>query len=279
MKEGVKLSKIVADIKSVKIQGAENIAKAGIVAFLINPTKESAKKILSARPTEPLLQNSIKILLKSKNKEKTAKKIINEIEKSHKTISAKGAKLIHNGFNIYSHCHSSTIIDIIKLAKKQKKDFVVYTSEVEPLLQGRKTAKELAKEKIKVIVCPDFAAEQALKKCDLFLFGADAYTKKYVVNKIGTSTLVKLAKLYNIPRFSCGLSMKYTKKVKIEYRSGKEVWDEREKNIEIENPAFDKAKLKDLSGVVSEIGILSPKTFAKEARLKIKQFQKISKIA
>jgi translation initiation factor 2B subunit (eIF-2B alpha/beta/delta family) len=87
----------------------------------------------------------------------------------------------------------------------------------------------------------------AMKKCDLFLFGADAFSKKYVANKIGTSTLVKIAKLYGIPRFSCGVSMKFTKKITLEKRSGREVWDEREKNIEVENLAFDKTKLKNLA--------------------------------
>ncbi|MDP2946885.1 MAG: hypothetical protein Q8N88_02110, partial [Nanoarchaeota archaeon] len=212
-----------------------------------------------------------KILLKSRDRESAAKNLIREIEKSHKIISSRGAKLIKNGMNIYSHCHSSTVIDILKFAKQQhKKKFTVYTSEVEPLLQGRKTALELAKLKIKVIVFPDLAAEHALRKCDLFLFGADAFTKKYVYNKIGTNTLVRIAKLYQIPRYSCGVSMKFSKKVTIEKRSGKEVWDERNKNITVENFAFDKTKLKDLSGVISELGILPSKKFIKEAKKKMK---------
>jgi len=111
-------------------------------------------------------------------------------------------------------------------------------------LQGRKTAKDLAKSRIKVIIAPDMAAEQSLRKCDLFLFGADAFTKSLTINKIGTSTLVKLAKLHGIPRYSCGVSLKYANKIKIEKRSGKEVWDERNKNIQTINPAFDKTKVK-----------------------------------
>lgn len=266
-----RFEKILSDIKSVKVQGAENVAKAGIEAFLLKSDRTSIKKILKSRPTEPLLQNVIKVLKKSHDKKIAAKNLLKEIEMSHKIISSKGAKLIQNGMKIYSHCHSSTVIDILKFAKqRQRKKFVVYTSEVEPLLQGRKTALELAKVKIEVVVCPDLAAEQALKKCDLFLFGADAYTKKYVINKIGTSTLVEIAKLHKIPRYSCGVSMKFTKRVKIEKRSGKEVWDERSKDIIVENFAFDKTKMKDLSGVISEFGILSPKSFVKEARVKLK---------
>lgn len=265
-------NKILADIKSVKIQGAENVARAGIMAFLLSPSKSSAKKILSIRPTEPLLQNAIKVLSHSKKPASSAKRFISDLKKSHEMISKKGAKLIKNNMNIYTHCHSSTVIDILKYAKKkQKKKFTVYTSEVEPLLQGRKTAKDLAKAKIKVIISSDLAIEQSIKKCDLFFFGADAFTKSVVVNKIGTSTIVKLAKMHGVPRYSCGIALKFTKRVKVEKRPGKELWDERNKNIQPINIAFDKTKLKQLSGVISEFGILSPKQFVKKAREKLKK--------
>ena len=270
MKEEKQFQKILSDIKSVKIQGAENICKAGIKAYLLNPTKSSAKKIISVRSTEPLLQNAIKLLLKSENPKLTAKEFLTDLKKSHDKISAEGAKLIKNKMNIYSHCHSSTVIDILKLAKKQGKKFTVYTSEVEPLLQGRKTAKDLAKAKIKVVVTPDLAISESIKKCDISFFGADAYTKRYIYNKIGTSIINTLAKNSKIKTYSCGVSAKFTNKVKIEKRSGKEVWDERNKNIEIYNPAFDKTKMKNVTGIISELGILTPKQFVKKINEKIK---------
>lgn len=273
MKSNQKYNKILKDIKTLKTQGAENVAKKGIEAFLLSPTKQSAKKIISIRETEPLLQNSINLLLNSKNNnKKTAKIILEEIEKSHKEIVKQGAKLIKENMNIYSHCHSSTVIDIIKEAKKQKKDFVVYTTEVEPRLQGRKTARDLAKKNIKVIIAPDLAAEHLLKKCDLFLFGADAYTKKSIYNKIGTKILCKIAKEYKIPTYSCGVSLKYTNKINIEKRKGKEVWDERNKNIFPIYPTFDKTSNKLVTGIISEFGIKKPKEFVKLANKKIKEF-------
>ena len=267
-----RFEKTLADIKSVKVQGAENVAKAGIKAFLLSPTKSSAKKILATRPTEPLMQNAIKLLLKSKNPKKTAEIFLSNLKKSHDTISKKGAMLIKNNMNIFTHCHSSTVIDILKYAKrKRKKNFVIYTTEVEPLLQGRETARDLAKAKIKVIISPDLAAEQSLKKCDLLLFGADAFTKSIVANKIGTSTLVNLAKSHNVPRYACGVSTKFTNKVKIEKRPSREVWQDNNDTIEVINPAFDKTKLKNLSGIISEFGILSHKQFTKKAKEKLKK--------
>ncbi len=278
--------KILENIEDIKIQGATNVAKAGIKAYKIAEKlalklpekkqkrflKKSIKQIKKTRPTEPLMHNSLKYIMNAKDTKKAAKKYLNYIKKSKNKIAIKGKSLIKNKMNVFSHCHSSTVMAILKQAKKSKKKFTVYTTEVEPLLQGRTTAKELARYNINVIVLPDLAAEQAIKKCDLFLFGADAYTKKAVANKIGTTTLCKLAQDYHIPRYSCGISLKYAKSVKIEQRKGKEVWDEREKRIKILNPAFDLTPKSLLTGVVSELGILPYNQFIKKAKQNLKKF-------
>lgn len=267
-----KFDNILSDIKSIKIQGATNVCKAGIEAYLLKPDKTSIKKILKTRPTEPLLQNAIKFLSKSNNPKKDSIKFLKNLEDSKIKIAKFGASLIKNNMNIYSHCHSSTVMDILKYAKKiQKKNFTVYTTEVEPLLQGRLTAKDLSKAKIEVIIGSDLAANELMKKCDLFLFGADAYTKSLVVNKIGTSILCELAKINKVKSYSCGTYLKFTKKVKLEKRSSREVWDERNIKIKVINPAFDKTKTKKITGIISEFGILTGKQFAKKAEVNLKK--------
>lgn len=261
------IKKVIRDIKDIKIQGANNIAINGIKAAMLTRDKKILSEIANARPTEPLLQNSIEIISNSKDSSHKATRLIKYIEDSKGKIAHLGSRLIKEDMNVFSHCHSSTVIDILKYAKKYRKvNFTVYTLEVEPLLQGRKTAEELSKYGIKVIVFPDLAAEAALKKCELFLFGADAFLKKGVVNKIGTQLLCKIAQEYRISSYSCGVSLKYTKNVKIESRSGREVWDERNKKIEIVNPAFDFTKRKYLAGVISELGILDYKSFVRKAK-------------
>jgi len=266
-----RFDQILEDIEDVKIQGATNIAKAGIKAYLIKPDKKRAKRILKTRPTEPLMQNAIRFLSKSKNPKSASKKYLAYIKAAQNKITKKGASLIRNNMNIFTHCHSSTVISILKQAKKKKK-FVVYTTEVEPLLQGRMTAQDLAKEGIKVIISPDLAAEQTLKKCDLLLFGADAFTKKALANKIGTSLLCKLAKHYKIPRYACTISLKYTNKIKLEKRPSNEVWQTKNKKIQIINPAFDLTKKEFITGIISEFGILPYNQFIKKAKQNLRKF-------
>ena len=50
-----KFETICKKIKNLKIQGAENIAKAGLRAYALKPNKNSIKKLLSLRITEPCL--------------------------------------------------------------------------------------------------------------------------------------------------------------------------------------------------------------------------------
>lgn len=263
---------VLKDIKSIKIQGATNVALAGIDFYLEKP--EEYSKVISVRPTEPLLHNSLAIIRKSRNPKQTAKKITSYIESSKNKIAKNGSTIIKDGMNIFTHCHSSSVIAILKEAKKQKKDFVVYNTETQPLLQGRKTAEELADAGINVIHLPDNAAEYGIRKSDIVLFGADAYLKKGVINKIGTSSICEVARIHRVPTYSCGISLKYTKKTKIEQRPPKEVWDERNKRIEIVNPAFDITKKKYVSGVISELGFLPYGKFIRQAKKNLKSFGK-----
>lgn len=272
MKRQGEFNRILKDIKSIKIQGAENVARAGIKAYLLSPTKASAKKILAVRPTEPLLQNALKLLEKSKDKEKMAKEFLKELKASHKAIVDAGSKLIKNNTNVFTHCHSSTVVDILKQAKKEGKKFRVFTTEVEPLLQGRMTAKDLAKIGVEVTVAPDLAADYLMKEADILLFGVDAFSSGFLANKIGTDLLCRLARHHHVPRFACGVSLKYTKKIQFEKRSGKEVWDENYKKIEVIYPAFDRVKYSLLTGIISEFGATRPKDFVKKAKIKLKKF-------
>ena len=77
-----RFNQITKKIKEVKIQGAQNIAKKALYAYSLIPTKKSKKKLLSLRPTEPLLKNVL-----SKIDKQGAKKILKHFEKTQKKIN------------------------------------------------------------------------------------------------------------------------------------------------------------------------------------------------
>lgn len=259
-------NKIVKDIKEIKIQGARNIAKKALYAYSLIPTNPSKKKLISLRPTEPMLQKVLNKLDKEHYKN-----IINHFDVAQEKINKYFLKLIKSGDIIYTHCHSTNVINALIYAKKQKKKFEVYNTETRPLYQGRKTSKELSKEKIKVTQFIDSAMDVALskkqntKKVTKIFLGADALTNKGIINKIGSAVIAKLAHTEKIPVYVVADSWKYTaKKVPIEERSLNEVWDKAPKNMKIKNPAFEFVDKKYIKAIISELGVLSYKQFLKK---------------
>jgi translation initiation factor 2B subunit (eIF-2B alpha/beta/delta family) len=268
MNKQSKFNKISKDIKSVKIQGAGNIAKAGFQAYKLIPTEKSKHKLISLRPTEPMLVN----LLKQANNI-TYKQLIKKLNQNQEIINKQTLKLIKNNSVIFTHCHSLTIIKALVYAKNKHKRFEVYNTETRPLYQGRKTARELKKAGIKVTIFTDSALgialskEQGTKKPNLILLGADAITKKGVINKTGSEVIAQIAKLNKIPVYILTDSLKYSrKKTKIEQRDFEEVWKQAPKNIKVKNPAFEFIKKKYITGIISELGTLKYKEFLKEVK-------------
>ena len=259
----VTLQKVISDIRSLKIQGAQTTAEAALKAWDAAKNKKLASKLLkAARPTEPMLVNAINAAERGSD----PKRLIDKFKSDKEKIYKFGADLIKNNSVIFTHCHSSTVAGILKEAKKQGKKFEVHNTETRPLYQGRLTASELAKAGIKVNHYIDSAALQAMKSADIFLIGADAITKEGTYNKIGTEMFAEIAnKYFKIPIYCCSHSWKFsTKKVAIESRPAKEIWANAPKNVVIKNPAFEIACSEHVKGIVSEYGVLNFRDFVKK---------------
>ena len=251
-------NKICKDIKEVKIQGATNIAKAGVKALNYKRDKASIKKLLSLRPTEPCLKNAINHALKH-----GTKAALNYLTKSEKAITLYGKHLLPSNSRIFTHCHSSSVIKILKT----KKGLTVYNTETRPLFQGRITSRELSKNKIKNIHFIDSAMRLAIKECHFILLGADAITKHKIYNKIGSELVAETAHLHKKPLYICSHSWKYSStEPKLENRPTNEVWKNPPKHTKILNPAFEKINPKLITGIISELGILTHKQFIKKLK-------------
>jgi ribose 1,5-bisphosphate isomerase len=262
-----KFNKICKDIKSIKIQGAVNIAKAGFRAYNMFPSKKTKQKILSLRPTEPMLENVLELAGNKKEKQ-----ILEHFKQAQDKINKIVFKLIKNNDIIFTHCHSSNVIKALIYSKQKGKKFQVYNTETRPLYQGRKTAKELKKARIKVTMFIDSAIGVALSKetgkiPNKVFLGSDALLKKGIINKIGSETIAKLAKLEKIPTYLIADSWKFTnKKVPIENRKLNEVWDKAPKKIKIKNPSFEFVPKKYIKAVISELGNLSYSKFLRKVK-------------
>lgn len=251
--------KVVQGIKDVKIQGARNIAKAALKAYSLVPTIKSKKILLNSRSTEPMMQNVL-----SMAERMPYEKILKHFDEAQDKINKNAFNLIRNNSIVFTHCHSTNVVNSLIYAKKKGKKFEVYNTETRPLFQGRKTAEELKKAKIKVTMFIDSALGIALNDSSIIFLGADALLKNGIINKIGSGLISKIAKQEKINLYIVADSWKFTKnKIPIEQRSLNEVWAKAPKNIKIKNPAFEFVDKKYISGIVSELGVMKYEKFVK----------------
>ena len=295
----MKFNKIVEDIKSLKIQSAISVAKYSMLALqdYADNTKtltkseflselQKAKTILSnTRPTEPAMRNALDFVMKNldassleRTKEKLKYRIehaIDHFETAEDIIAEIGSRKIKNGMKIFTHCHSTAVMSILKKAKKQKKNFEVHNTETRPLYQGRKTSLELSKEGIPIFHYIDSAARLAIKKCDLMILGADAIDSEgKAYNKIGSEMFAEIAERFDIPVYVATDSWKFDPKTifgfneEVEKRTGDEIWPDAPTKIKIENYAFEKVDSSLITGIISELGIFKPEMFIEELKLR-----------
>ena len=292
----ISLQKIVLaianKIRRLEIQGARNIAIAAIKAIeegtrvskvkrrteLIEELLEAKEVLFSSRATEPLMRNAIRYIICTI--ESAQKKSIDELiafvssvsnhfldnlELSKERIALVGSKRISNNSKILTHCHSSTVINILLKAKLAGKSFDVICTESRPVFQGRITAKELVEAGIDTTMIVDSAVRYFVNNVDLVIVGADAITSEgNVINKIGTSMVALAAKEARTPFYVASELLKFDPATFygdyeiIEERNAEEVWNGPPLNLKIRNPAFDITRRDFIHGIISEEGIIPP---------------------
>ena len=262
------LKETIRKIKSIEIQGATNVAKAAIremkETLKKNPRKIKyvSKLLMNSRPTEPLMRNGIRYILSGNSVEemiKNADEFLDLVKKADENISLIGSNFIKKNSVVYTHCHSSTVVSILRKAKKKIK--YVINSETRPRFQGRITARELSDSGIKVIHIVDSAVADMTKKIDIAIVGSDCITPTHFVNKVGTLGISMIMRDSNIPMFVASTLLKFDpetliKPEKIEIRDPKEVWKNPPKNVRIYNPAFDLVP-NEYVNFITEFGIIS----------------------
>ncbi len=282
------LNRVINDIKKLKVQGAEPvaIASANLLKHLARKRKKglykelirAKRRILKARVTEPCTFNTFNYLLRDLKSydggeiqevvSSRANEVMAHFRESNIKIAKFGARKIAKNTIVFTHCHSSTVMNILKEAHELKKQFVVHNTETRPMMQGRKTALELAKLRIHVTHFVDSAARLALKEADLMLIGCDAITAEgKIINKIGSEMFAEIAARLQIPVYVCSNSWKFDARsvfgyeLPIEERPKEEIWKNPPKQLKIDNHAFEKVDPNLITGIISELGIYPPRIF------------------
>jgi ribose 1,5-bisphosphate isomerase len=284
---------VVADrIRKLAVQGARNVAIAAIKALeaLAGETTAKTRKefmeelseardvLFASRSTEPLMRNAVRWIIsqvENSGREKvdalaevvasSSSRFLKDLEASKECIAEIGAKRIRDGMVVFTHCHSSTVTNILRKAKEDGKTFEVVCTETRPVFQGRITAKELLSLDIKTTFIVDSAARSFIRNADLVIVGADAITSEgNVVNKIGTGTIALQAQEARKPFYVVAELLKFDPTTvcgdyaQIEERNPDEVWNDPPEKLLIRNPAFDVTRRDFIHGIICEEGIIPP---------------------
>ena len=288
-----KLKSVLDDVKSLKIQGATNVAIEGITAFakyafeisknfkdesaFLEHLSNRSNEVKYIRVTEPALQNGLTYVLE-RIKQKGVDSIVKAgeeykqlLENARKRVGEIGAEKIVDGCTIMTHCHSSFVDEIFWKAKNLGKNFRLINTETRPMYQGRKTVKKALEKDIEVIHVVDSAMWWAMQKydVDLIIIGADSVTVEGVaLNKIGSRLLALSSRELHVPLYVCTSLLKYNPETRlgflseIEMRSSAEIWPDHPDNLEIINPAFETISSQYIAAFITEFGLIPPQMMA-----------------
>lgn len=200
---------------------------------------------------------------------------------TNKTIGRIGNPVVPQGATILTHCNTGalatagwgTALGVIKEAFYDNKDIFVYADETRPRFQGaRLTAWELMEAKIPSALIPDSAAATLIRdgKIDLVILGGDRVAANGdVANKLGTFALSVICKEYGVPFYSVvpistiDFNLSDGSLIPIEERDKNEVIFVGDTQVapldmEVFNPAFDVTPHQNITGIITEKGIIRP---------------------
>jgi methylthioribose-1-phosphate isomerase len=198
----------------------------------------------------------------------------------NKALGKVGMALINDGDTVLHHCNTGalaavdygTALGVIRSAYEHGKRFHVLLTETRPRMQGaRLSAWELHNLGIPFEIIPDSAAGFYMNRGEvkLVLVGADRVAANGdTVNKIGTYMLSVLARENGVPFYpvvptsTIDYAIETGAAIPIEERSADEVRRPYGHDLipvayPVRNPAFDVTPARNLSGIVTEFGIVS----------------------
>lgn len=179
-------------------------------------------------------------------------------------------KIPKNG-TILTQCFGETIVGtLLRAAKEEGNQLMVYCAETRPYLQGARLTSSCAADlgfETTVITDNMVAYVMENKGIDVFTSAADTIARDgHIANKIGTNQIAILAQHYGVPYFVTGIpdSDKFSRKdIIIEERDPKQVLEYRGIPNTLETvkgiyPSFDITPPIRISGVVTDKGVYSP---------------------
>ena len=276
------------DYNSRFMEACERLAKTRPTAVNLFFAIESAKKCTASFDFDTPME------IVSSNIEKAALDFFAKDLATCQAIGQHGLSILSTQskekVTILTHCNAGslatagygTALGVVRAIHAAGRLSMVFADETRPFLQGaRLTAFELKEEKIPFTLIADSAAAffMGQKSIDYIFVGADRIASNGdTANKIGTYSLAVNAKHHGIPFYVAAPLSTFDPKIStgdeilIEERRPEEITEIASTpiaplGVTARNPSFDVTPHTLISGIITEIGVLTPPFYSKIASL------------
>ena len=274
---------IAADNRSGAVALAAQAARALARLFEREPVKgdaalvplalEGARKVMRAQPEmAPMFRLAHGVVLAADRASGPAEQLGAALRfcldfetglKEHSSLTAQAAgALIRDCDTVLTHSFSATVRDALLLAHAQGKRFRVICTESRPMLEGITLAAQLGGAGLETHLIVDCAAYLMLPAARATLVGADSIGENGVCNKIGTLGLAVAARHAQRRIFTvCGTEKLWPAghgAPAPRVRAGQEVMEQPPRGVTAANYYYDWTPLDLFSGIITEVGILTP---------------------
>lgn len=285
---------VIEEIRNMNVKGGSPFGRAAAWAFKLALQQEDLKtfseiktrftylkkQMYELKPTMATIHNSCEAIMQELDetmkvnilKEKVIHLCDNIIEQSFvavEKVGEIGSHLIHDHDVVLMHSYSSTLMGIFQSAANDKKRFKVICTESRPLRESRNAVNVLTRLGIETMFISDASVYEFMNEADMIIMGADTLcTNGDVANKMGSAQIARLAQSCKIPVYFASELYKLDirtlngEKVVLERRDKCELVDEDDfkdfDQVEVINQFFDLTPASDITGIVTEFGVLHP---------------------
>ena len=289
----------VATIEQDRAQGAGELARKAVGTLGLLARQSMARDVrefleeldslgsllAGARPSMAPIQRAAASLIRSIHmryaeendigvlRDMTAR-LAEEFQQRSRSASTEAAAVAAHalgGFGrILTHSRSRTVIDA--LIQWASPDREVVITESRPLKEGIDTAGTLAAAHLSVTLITDAQVGLFVPRVEAVLIGADSVLRDgSVVNKAGTLLLALAAHRFDVPVYVACETLKFhispTKKEPVlEEKDPREILTEEGAGFTVRNIYFDITPHDLLTGIATEVGLLTPKEAAQRIR-------------
>jgi len=297
------LQEIVA-IQEDRVQGAGDLARKAAGALGLMARQSRARDadefleeldnlgslLVEARPSMATIQRAVISLVRSVHIRSTEKrdtcslrdltvKLVEEFQRLSRLASAEAAAVAARalgGFvRVLTNSRSSTVIDaLIRWASPERQ---VVITESRPLREGIDTAKALSRANLDLNLITDAQAGLFVPRVEAVLVGADSVLRDgAIVNKAGTLLLALAAHRFGVPFYVACDTLKFYVSPKqeepaLEEKDSREVLEDESSGFTVRNIYFDITPPDLLTGIATEIGLLTPEEASQVIREKEKE--------